>query len=140
MRYWDSSALVPVIIAEEQSRGVKQLLAADAEITTWWGSEVECASAIARHEHAHGGGGAFEAAYAALAEFSRGWLGIVAAPAIKELAIRILRLHNLRAADALQLAAALAAAQHRPSELPFVCFDLRLRAAARKEGFAVLPE
>ena len=44
----------------------------------------------------------------------------------------------LRAADALQLAAAFAAAERRPASLEIVTLDDRLANAARKEGFAVL--
>jgi hypothetical protein len=49
-----------------------------------------------------------------------------------------LRVHPLRAADALQLAAAFIAAERRPSSLELVTLDDRLAVAARKEGFAVI--
>jgi hypothetical protein len=49
-----------------------------------------------------------------------------------------LRVHDLRVADALQLAAALAAAEARPATLAVVCLDDRLGAAAEREGFPVL--
>jgi hypothetical protein len=54
------------------------------------------------------------------------------------MASRLLRVHPLRAADALQLAAALAAAKGDPSSLDVVCLDQRLSEAARREGFRVL--
>ena len=54
-------------------------------------------------------------------------------------AIRILRVHPLRAADALQLAAAIAAAEDNPATLPFVTFDDRLGQAAARDGFVVVP-
>jgi hypothetical protein len=50
-----------------------------------------------------------------------------------------LALHDLRAADALQLAAALIACDEQPALLPFVTLDRRLADAARREGFRVLP-
>jgi predicted nucleic acid-binding protein len=49
--------------------------------------------------------------------------------------VRFLRVHPLRAADALQLAAAFTAAERRPSSLAFVCMDEKLLAAAKREGF-----
>jgi hypothetical protein len=49
-----------------------------------------------------------------------------------------LRVHPLRAADALQLAAAYIAAERRPSSLELVILDDRLAAAARREGFVLL--
>jgi uncharacterized protein len=52
--------------------------------------------------------------------------------------VRFLRVHPLRAADALQLAAAFVAAERRPSSLDIVTLDDQLAAAARKEGFVVL--
>jgi predicted nucleic acid-binding protein len=57
---------------------------------------------------------------------------------LRECAIRLLRVHPLRAADAVQLAAAVIAAEMRPTSLEFVTADRRLADAARKEGFAVL--
>jgi uncharacterized protein len=64
---------------------------------------------------------------------------IVPSDAIRSRADRLLAIHPLRAADALQLAALLAAAEDRPAELPFVTLDDRLAEAAHKEGFSVLP-
>jgi uncharacterized protein len=46
--------------------------------------------------------------------------------------------HPLRAADALQLAAAFAAAEGRPGSLELITLDDRLCLAARKKGFAVV--
>ena len=56
---------------------------------------------------------------------------------IRRRAIRLLRIHPLRAADALQLAAALTAAAEEPADLEVVSSDARLSAAARQEGFVV---
>jgi predicted nucleic acid-binding protein len=46
---------------------------------------------------------------------------------------------RMRAADALQLAAALVYSGQRPRKCAFVCFDTRLARAAEELGFAVLP-
>lgn len=46
----------------------------------------------------------------------------------------------LRAADALQLAAALAAAENNPSALSIVTLDDRLAEAAEREGFPLMRE
>jgi predicted nucleic acid-binding protein len=67
------------------------------------------------------------------------WLDVPPTDELRDVARRILFAHTLRAADALQLAAALVVAGDRPADLPFVCLDQRLCDAARKEGFAVLP-
>ena len=57
---------------------------------------------------------------------------------IREAAVRFVRVHPLRAADALQLAAAFVVAERRPSSLEVITLDERLAAAARKEGFALV--
>jgi len=67
------------------------------------------------------------------------WQEIQPMPRARKSAIRILRVHPLRAADALQLAAAIAAAEDNPATLPFVTFDDRLGQAAARDGFVVVP-
>lgn len=57
---------------------------------------------------------------------------------VRESAIRLLRVHSLRAADSLQLAAALVASDHRPQSWRFISLDARLCGAAELEGFEVL--
>jgi hypothetical protein len=51
---------------------------------------------------------------------------------------RLVSVHPLRAADAVQLGAALVAADLDPAGLELVTFDERLATAAEKEGFSVL--
>jgi uncharacterized protein len=138
MKFWDSSALAPLFAAETRTRAVQSAYTRDPEALVWWGTPVECASAIARLER----DGALSASSAA-ESFSRldalapSWMQIDPSDEIRESARRLLRVHALRAADALQLAAALVAAERRPSTLAFVTFDDRLRDAAGKEGFLV---
>jgi len=73
-----------------------------------------------------------------LHKLSAGWHEVDPSDEIRETAARFLRVHALRAADALQLAAAFAAAERRPASLEIVTLDERLANAARKEGFVVL--
>jgi predicted nucleic acid-binding protein len=136
MRFWDSSALVPLLAAEARTRGVQSLYLRDPEAVVWWGTPVECASAIARLER-DGALSSSEAAesFARLDALCPSWMQIDPSDEIRESARRFLRVHPLRAAEALQLAAALVAAERRPSTLTFVTFDDRLRQAAAKEGF-----
>jgi hypothetical protein len=105
----------------------------------WWASAVECVSALARLER----DGALDPAAMTLAlqrlhKLSAGWHEIDPSDEIRETAARFLRVHPLRAADALQLAAAFAAAERRPASLEIVTLDERLANAASKEGFTVL--
>ena len=138
MRFWDASAVVPLLIAETTTNTMQRFAAGDQAMLVWWGTEVECASAIARLERE----GALEApavieAFDRLKRLADGWHEIDPNDGIREAAVRFLRVHPLRAADALQLAAAFVAAERRPSSLDVITLDERLAAAARKEGFTV---
>lgn len=50
MRYWDSSALMPLVVQEASTAAMRSLLEADGDVVTWWASRVEAASALARLE------------------------------------------------------------------------------------------
>lgn len=105
----------------------------------WCGSQGECASAVARLEHAghlDRSGAAF--AFDRLKQLADGWREIEPSEIVRENAVRFLRVHPLRAADALQLAAAFLAAERRPSSLEVVALDDRPADAARKEGFELI--
>ena len=135
MRFWDSSALVPLLLAQPRTERAKRLLEEDAEPVVWWGSAVECASAIARlHRDGHLSGRDEQAARALLESLRSSWFEVQPGDSVREQALRLLRLHPLRAADALQLAAALEWAG-APPDGGFVTFDDRLREAAQREGF-----
>ena len=139
MKFWDASAVVPLLIAEESTRRLQALAAKDSAMLVWWASAVECISALARLER----DGALNPAAMTLAlqrlhKLSAGWHEVDPSDEIRETAARFLRVHALRAADALQLAAAFAAAERRPASLEIVTLDERLANAARKEGFVVL--
>lgn len=139
MRFWDSSALVPLLVSEESSEALEALFEDDQSVAVWWGAEVECASAAARLERM-GQLPASEAeqVFKQLEDLARVWHTIDPGEKIRLTAKRCLRVHDLRAADALQLAAAFLASEGRPDTLEFVCLDERLSAAARKEGFRVI--
>ena len=140
MRFWDSSAVVPLLVPELASERLRRLHASDPVVIAWWGAEVECVSAVARAERV----GRLSVTGAAeglrrLVALRRGWHEIEPSEEVREAAKRLLRVHDLRAADALHLAAAFVAAESRSASLGFVCLDDRLRLAAGREGFAVVP-
>ena len=139
MKFWDASAVVPLIIAERSTQDLQALAVKDSAMLVWWGSVVECVSALARLER----DGALNAHSVTLAlqrlrELSSSWHEVDPSDEIRETAARLLRVHPLRSADALQLAAAFAAAEQRPVSLELVTLDDRLGNAARKEGFTVI--
>lgn len=111
----------------------------DPDMLVWWGSPVECVSALARLERADALDQKRAAlAFDRLAELADGWHEVEPSEVVRENAMRFLRVHPLRAADALQLGAAFAAAERRPSSLQVITLDERLADAARKEGFLLV--
>jgi hypothetical protein len=138
MRYWDSSALLPLLVGERQSGPMEQLLRDDPAVVTWWATPVECVSALARLERTGMMSTAgMRLALTRLTAASAGWMEIPASTAVRDQSIRLLRVHPLRAADALQLAAALIAATFQPDSLEFISLDGRQSEAAEREGFRV---
>lgn len=137
MNYWDASAVVPLIVDEQHA---SQVAGADLEgpMVVWWGTAVEAMSAVARRERE----GILSADAAAqslalLSELRASWTEVLPSEPLRRSAMRLLRVHALRAADGLQLAAALVAADGVPAALEFICHDARLAVAAAREGFSV---
>jgi len=139
MKYWDSSALVSIVVEEPRTPLLRTMRQDDPEQTVWCLSEVEIAAALARREREGADAGPIETAREDLSKLVRRWRPVTAVEAVRARALRLVRTHPLRAADALQLAAALVASDDKPEGMPFVCLDDRLRDAARREGFPVLP-
>lgn len=141
MKFWDASALIPLCVSDPSAATVRPLAREDGEIAAWWGTAVECCSALSRL-HRQGPLTASDLARARhlLDRLAEGWSEVAPVPEVRAQAIRLLGLHPLRAADALQLAAAFVWADRRPWGDHFVCLDARLREAARAEGFIVLPK
>jgi predicted nucleic acid-binding protein len=140
VRFWDASAIVPLLVAEARTAEVQALAASDPVMLVSWSTTVECASALARLERDE----ALEAplvdeAFDRLHRLAEHWHEVDPVEAVRETAIRLLRVHPLRAADALQLAAAFIVSERRPASLEVVTLDERLAAAARKEGFLLTP-
>jgi len=138
MRFWDASAIVPLLMTEASTRHVQALVAEDPAMLVWWGTHVECASAIARLERDDAlDQPAVTQAFERLKQLAAGWHEVDPSDSVREAAVRFLRVHPLRAADSLQLAAAFVAAERRPASLEVLTLDDRVAAAARKEGFAL---
>jgi len=138
MRFWDASAVVPLILDEAATTSVDRSYV-DQPMVVWWGTIVEATSAIARRERS--GTLSVEVvsdSLALLGDMSRRWIEVPASDALCRIAQRVVRTHVLRAADSLQLAAALTAAGGQPGDLEFVCRDTRLTEAASREGLAVI--
>jgi predicted nucleic acid-binding protein len=106
----------------------------------WWTTELECISAVARREREGAlRRAAAENARTRIDELKAAWTEIESHEIVRRTARRLLRVHGLRAAGALQLAAAIAGSDGDPTSLEFVCLDIELSSAAEREGFPVLP-
>jgi predicted nucleic acid-binding protein len=139
--FWDSSAVIPLLIAEARSAQMVALLASDRAPALWWVGPVECQSALHRRGREKVlSPAALADALARLDRLAEDVDVVAPTARLRERASRALAAHPLRAADALQLAAALVWADNSPAGEAFVCLDDRLREAAGREGFQVLPE
>ncbi len=140
MRFWDSSAIVPLLVNESGTAAVETLFRRDPIQIVWCLTAVEVSSALARRQRERILEGEIEeTARATLRTLADSWEETVSLDAVRSRATRLLQSHPLGAAHALQLAAALVASDEHPEGFPFVCLDDRLRAAARREGFLVSP-
>ena len=120
---------------------MREEYAADSAIVAWWGTEIECASALSRREReGRLSGDRVAEALARLDALRSAWEEVEPSDVLRRTARRMVRTHPLRSGDALQLAAALAAAEGDPSSLELVTLDERLAEAARREGFRVGPQ
>lgn len=142
MKFWDSSAIVPLLVRESRTAALTALQSEDSDCAVWWGSVVECAAALARRRWEGTISGDTEvAARRRLAELTGAWFEISPSLALRQRAERLVGVHErLRAGDALQLAAALVWAAGASPAHTVVTLDERLRNAALREGFLVLPE
>ncbi len=140
MRFWDTSALVATEIDEKTTKAIRKLVRNDPELAAWILTHVEVASALWRRRR---NGEMIEAeraeAQRRLDETLSNAVMVSDVFAVARHARRLLAAYTLRAADAMQLAAALVACEDEPGRLPFVTLDDRLAEAAAREGFVVLP-
>lgn len=140
MMFWDSSAIIPLCINEPQTKTVQQTARKDSSMVVWWGSIIECYSSFARlRREGFLKSEEEDQVRHLLTILSETWTEIEPSEDVRGIAERLLMIHHLHAADSLQLAAAMIWAEKRPKGHQFVCLDQRLREAARKEGFILLP-
>ena len=133
--FWDSSALVPLCVQQRASPTVRRL-ARHYGIVVWWCTAVEVRSAFARlmrvRELTRAGQVLAEKS---LEQMENRWIEVQPTEALRSEAEGLLTRFPLRAADALQLAAAMTWALDRPQGRVFICGDTQLLEAARGLGF-----
>ncbi len=139
MNFWDSSAVVPLLVGEPSTAVVREILSRDRQMFVWWGTEVECVSTLARLDREGIDLSILSTAFDRLASLREDWNEVAPGTSVRESAKRLLRVHPLRAADSLQLAAAWVLSDQEPVSVAVVSLDERLRDAARREGFPLMP-
>ena len=139
MRFWDSSALIPLVLAERSTTRVKRWLREDPDVIVWALTRVELLSALARRrrEEPESAPQLLAARRDLLGAWEQ-WSEVTAVELVRRHAERVVETHPLRVADALQIAAALVAAEGDPATIEFVSLDRNLAEAAEREGFGVL--
>jgi predicted nucleic acid-binding protein len=141
MRFWDSSAIVPLLVLEKETEQCIRAFQSDPEIMVWTMSKVEVFSALCRRFRE---GGLreidFDSAKKRMNDFFDTAFEIISLTKVKDRALRLLQVHQLRAADAMQLASVLVTTKEDPSRMQIMSFDNRLTLAARREGFTINPD
>jgi len=140
VKFWDTSALVPLIIDEPATPAMRALVRQDRDVFVWMLTGVELLSTLGRLGRASAGLADLLPGirYDATALFAQ-WAAVTHVEGVRRRAERLVGVHPLSAADAMQLGAALLASDDRPETLDFVTLDRALASAARLEGFRVLP-
>ncbi len=140
MRYWDASALVPLVVSELHSEVARSFARQDPVVVTWAWSKVEIVSAIERHaREGELSRSDRRRVLDRVDALSGAWEEVTDILSVRARAVPLLARHALRAADAAQLGAALLLRDQLGTDVPFVCLDGRLSLAAEREGLAVLP-
>jgi hypothetical protein len=139
LRFWDTSAILALLLKEKGSAEALRAYRDDTEQAVWCLTEVEVASALSRRVREGMDADDERTARSQFRFLIERWMEVTSLESVRSRAVRLLGTHPLRGADALQLAAALVFCDERTESLPFVCLDDRLADAARKERFPVLP-
>ncbi len=138
VNYWDSSAIVPLLVREPDTEQREGELRESGPLVTWWGTSTELTSALARRNRENIlVGQQLDRGKARLRALQAQWIRVTPVEPLSRRAERLLWLHPLRAADAFQLAAALLACREDTQQCVFHCADIRLLEAAGREGFEI---
>ncbi|HET6201650.1 MAG TPA: type II toxin-antitoxin system VapC family toxin [Planctomycetota bacterium] len=139
VRLWDTSAVVPLVLREPTSGSFARLYVSDPAVIVWCLTPLEVGSAVCRkRREAVLGSPQMRGARHRLSKLGADWTELDDVSAVRGRARRLVEVHPLRTADAVQLASALVAVGDRPEGFSFVTLDARLAEAAEREGFEVL--
>lgn len=139
MRFWDTSALVPLIVDEPATPAMRSVLTLDPDVVVWMLTGVELLSTLGRLGRASDDlADLLPGLRVEVMDLFRRWSAVTYVEGVGRRAERLVGVHPLSAADAMQLGAALLASGDRPETLDVVTLDQTLGRAARLEGFRVI--
>lgn len=139
MRFWDTSALLPLFVDEPSTEACRALVADDPVILVWEATSIEMLSALSRYRrHSQGFDDLWPGVRQSMLERWADWSRVADLSRVSSRAQRLVNIHPLKSGDAQQLAAALVACEDQPHRLPFVTRDRALADAARLEGFTTV--
>jgi predicted nucleic acid-binding protein len=138
--FWDSSGLVLLCAHQRSTAAARRIRARTGPTAIWWGTPVEVQSALQRlRREGLLSPAELSTSLERLAAVSEASLEVAPTEAVRVLAASVLHQYDLRAADALQLAASLVLCREHSRGRAFVCFDVKLATAAEAAGFTVHP-
>lgn len=136
--FWDASALMPLCVDLQSTPDVDRLFQ-ETSIVVWWATTIEIRSGLARLVRLHQASiGELGLGCRLLQELRQDWVEIQPTASLREFAENLPDRFGLRAADALQLAAAYTWTMQKPAGRPFISGDKRLLDAAEQMGFRVI--
>lgn len=139
MKFWDTSALVPLIIDEPATKAIRQILSDDRDVVVWMLTSVELLSVLGRlSRQAAGLEDLLPVLRSEAINLLKRCVSVTDVEGVRRRAERLVGVHPLAAADAMQLAAGLVASGDHPERLEFVTLDTQLARSARLEGFRVI--
>jgi predicted nucleic acid-binding protein len=139
VRFWDASAIVPLLILERGTALAARWLRQDPGVVVWTLTRVELRSALARQRRTDQRDSAtLASARRDLLQEWEHWSEITAVDVVRRHAERLVETHPIKAADALQIGAALVATQQNPELYEFVTLDEVQAMAAEREGLRIL--
>ena len=137
--FWDASALIPLCVRQTLTPRARSLYN-EYEVTVWWATPVEVASALARLLRTQQINAKELTAARRLADdLSDIWWMIQPSDLLRASALALVDQYDLRAADSLQLAAAIEWCEGQPHGRVFLTADQRLREGALLYGFETGP-
>src|SRR5205085_5305403 len=102
--YWDTSPIIALLVGEPAAARYRRF--ENERIVTWWGTSLECISAIARRQREGASAEIVAESSRRLEAMRGGWQEVHASESLHRTAIRLLKTHPLRAGDAIQLGVA----------------------------------